>query len=191
MSRFFRYTETDRNLPDSFNKTITVGGKTILFEFIWPSYIEEELHNIDLAVYSRMTGQGLDDGTQIYDYFTYWTDVAVYLTTHTSEEWIADSTKAKPVILMQLPEEQRDAWIEEQLAFYIDCLDMYNFYNELLVWEVRITYRGYTLSNAVNLGGWTEFPDGTFAFRFASDTKERIGREDLPYLNIFFEVYDE
>ena len=191
MSRYYRYTETDKNLPDSFHKSVSVGGMTISVEFIWPTYIEEEIHNIELAVYARMTSMGLDDGRQIYDFFDYWNDVAVYLTTHTSEQWIADTTKAKPVNLYQVADADKDAWIEEQLDFYIDCMDMLSFYNELLVWEVRISYRGYTLSNAVNLGGWTEFPDGSFAFKFASSVKENIGREDLPYLDIYFEVYDE
>lgn len=191
MSSYYRYIETDVNVPDSFQKSVSVGGMSITLEFIWPTYIEEEIHNIELAAYARMASQGLDDGRQDYDYFTYWNDVAVYLTTHTSEQWIADTTKAKPINLYMIPDADKDAWIEEQLDFYIGCMDMFAFYNELLVWEVRMSYRGYTVSNAVNLGGWTEFPDGSFSFRFASSSKEHIGRDDLPYLAIYFEVNDD
>lgn len=190
MSSYYRYTETELNVPDKFQRSVSVGGMSISIEFVWPAYIEEEVKNIDLAAYARMTSQGLDDGRQIYDYFEYWNSVAVYLTTHTSEEWIADTTQAKPVVLYSIPDADKDAWIEEQLDFYISCMDMLSFYNELLVWEVRISYRGYTLSNAANLGGWINFPDGSFSFRFASNDKEAIGRNDLPYLNIFFEVYN-
>ena len=191
MSSYYRYTETDKNLPDSFHKSVSVGGRTLTLEFKWPSYIEQEVKNIDIAAYNRMTSQGLDDGTQIYDYYDYWNDVALYLTTHTSEEWIADTTKPKPFVLYSIPDADKDKWIEDQLDFYISCMDMLSFYNELLVWEVKINYRGYEISDAVNLGGWTEFPDGSFAFKFASSVKENIGREDLPYLDIYFEVYDE
>ena len=160
MSKFYKYTETASTVPDSFQKAINVGGKNLTIEFIWPSYIEEEVYNINLAAYARMAGQGLDDGRQLYDYFDYWEDTVTYLTTHTAEQWINDTTKAHP-------------------------------YNELLVWEVRISYGGETLSSAVNLGGWTDFPDGSFSFRFSSASKEHIGRSDLPLLNIYFEVFDE
>ena len=191
MSKYYRYTETALNVPDSFHKSILVGRKNITIEFVWPSYIEEEIHNINLAAYSRMTSMGLDDGTQVYDYYDYWEDVSIYLNTHTVSQWIADTTKVKPVILLNLPSGDQEAWVAEQLDFFIGCLEMLDFYYELLVWEMRIQYGGYTLSVAGNLGGWTEFPDGTFAFKFASANKEHIGRNDLPYMNIYFEVYDE
>lgn len=191
MSKYYRYTETASEVPDKFQKTINVGGKNITVEFVWPTYIEGEVRNIELAAYAHMTGQGLDDGRQLYDYFAYWDDTSKYLTTHTAEQWIADVTKAHPVVALSKTGDALHDWLAEQISFYNDCLTMLSFYYELLVWEIKISYGGYTLSSAVNLGGWTEFPTGSFAFRFSSTSKEHIGRDDLPYLNVYFEVYDE
>ena len=191
MSKFYKYTETASTVPDSFQKAINVGGKNLTIEFIWPSYIEEEVYNINLAAYARMAGQGLDDGRQLYDYFDYWEDTVTYLTTHTAEQWINDTTKAHPVVALSKTGDDLTDWLNEQMSFYFGCLEMLDFYNELLVWEVRISYGGETLSSAVNLGGWTDFPDGSFSFRFSSASKEHIGRSDLPLLNIYFEVFDE
>lgn len=189
MSTYYKYVETEVGVPNSFHKDIVVGGKDITIEFKWPAYIEEELHNIDLAAYARMTSQGLDDGRQTYDYYEYWNDVAEYLTTHTPEEWLADTSQAHPVVALDKTGDDLNTWVNEQLDFCSSCFDMYSFYTELLVWDISIKHNGYEITTAGVLGGWTEFPDGTFAFRFASDSKENIGRDDLPYMKIYFEVY--
>lgn len=191
MSKYYRYTETAAEVPDNFQKTINVGSKNVTVEFVWPTYIEEEIHNIELAAYARMTSQGLDDGIQIYDFFDYWEDTTNYLMTHTAEQWLTDPTKAHPVIALSKTGDDLNNWLVEQISFYNDCINMLSFYYELLIWEIKISYGGYTLSSAVNLGGWTEFPTGSFSFRLSSTSKEHIGRDDLPYLNMYFEVYDE
>lgn len=189
MSNYYKYTMDRAEVPDDFIVTLGVGDKVLTLGFTWPSYIEEEVANINTAAETRMKSMGLEDGTQEYNFFNYWASVLAYLETHTIREWIDDATKVHPETLKQLSSPDDEDWVAEQVAFYLGCIEMLAFYNELLVWDIRVSSDKDTIHCAGNLGGWTQFPDETFAFRLASKSKTNIGRDDLPYMTIYFEVY--
>ena len=186
--KYYRYIEVEKDVPFDFHKNISVGPLNLDIEFSWPYYIEYELNELILMAYSRMVSQGLEDGTQSYDYFEYWADVADYMTDHTFAQYKSDTTKVKVTNMLLLPDNEQEAWLNEQLTFFAELMNMVDFYDELLVWNITISYNGEQISNAGNLGGWQQFPDGSFSYRLFSPVKDRIRYKDLPYMYFYFEV---
>lgn len=188
MSLYYRYTLTEGAYPDSFVKSVYFANIAVSVSYYWPFYIEEEINNINEALNTRMKSMGLEDGTQTYDYLTYWSGVKEYLTTHTVQQWVEDDTQVHPQNIIGKDLSFQEDFVDEELDFYDDAVTMLDFYNEMLVWSISITYNGMTINCPLQLGGWTEFPDGSFSFRFASKHKDKIGKNDLYLFDIHFEV---
>lgn len=181
---------TNAAYVESYTTRVTAGKESILFEFSYPTYLTEERSRLLRVVDSIMRASGLYDGTTSYDYLAYWERLEEYLSTHTVQEWLQDTSAPSPpsrIMLSSDPEKE----YTEMYGVVLNIRQRLAQIDTLLVWVFRATRGEEVITGVVRLSGEHTFSIGECSFSFGSDSSDtRVTYDGLPYVYVLVHTED-
>ena len=105
------------------------------------------------------------------------------------EQWF-NTADMIPQSITGMSTSQAVSVIQQRVVIAESTVNLRTLYKETLRWQ--FTWKGDedTITGFIQPGGWYRWQDRSYAFRFVSD-REYIGKDDLPYIKVEIEVYDE
>lgn len=175
---------------DSFTQTIQAGNLNLSCVFQWPTEIQEQYD----AYLLRVTQAAQTDPIKLtngsynrdYDYVDYYASLA---NVSDLSAWLAAQTEL-PVSLSGQSLSYQLALLQTRIDTCVDLQAIFVQFKEDLCWQVTITENTDITIASVILGGWYRNQDSTYAFRFVSDGRTDIGKNDLTYVTMECEVYE-
>ena len=170
--------------PCTITTAIPGVGISLNISFRWDDTTQEQSDLFDRYVSQLPQNDPLVKETydREYDYVQYYLN----LEDLNLDEWL----DTNPVLSQSLIGKERviqKKKIRERIALCQSISILQLQYKEFLQWSVKIEdTNGNTYTSVLRLGGWNLNQSKNYAFRFTSDIKENIGKDDLQYVT--FEV---
>lgn len=175
--------DTSEN-PYMITTSIPGVGISLSVSFLWDDTTQEQSDLFDKYVAQLPQNDPLVKETydREYDYVQYYLN----LEDLNLDEWL-DSNPILPLSLVEREKVIQKKKIRERIALCQNISTLRLQYKELLQWSVKVEdTNGDVYTSLLRLGGWNLNQSEDYAFRFVSDDKESIGKNDLQYVT--FEV---
>ena len=173
---------------NDFTVNIGVGNELYICRFLWSIVTQEQYNKLEETLAIRADTDPLTDGTtfdRTYDWLTYLAPL-IAMTEEEFTEWhntqimLPQSWRNKPVhtIYINMMDEKDEV---------LDLTDYRTLLQESLNWQVEIHHGDETLVTTVRLGGWVDYDTGK-AFRFVAPGYTAIGKDELQYVTMEFDI---
>nr|DAQ07686.1 MAG TPA: hypothetical protein [Caudoviricetes sp.] len=175
--------DTQEN-PYAISAFIPGTGISLSISFRWDDTTQEQSDLFDKYVSQLSQNDPLIKETydREYDYVQYY----LSLEDLDLDKWL-DSNPVLPQSLIERERVIQKKKIKERISLCQNISALQLQYKESLQWSVKVEdTNGNTYTSVLRLGGWNLNQAENYAFRFVSDDKENIGKNDLQYVT--FEV---
>ena len=175
--------DTQEN-PYVISASIPGTGISLVISFKWDDTTQEQADLFDKYVSQLSQNDPLIKETydREYDYVQYY----LSLEDLDLDEWL-DSNPTLPQSLVEKERVIQKKKIKERISLCQNISTLQLQYKELLQWSVKVEdTNGNIYTSVLRLGGWNLNQSENYAFRFVSNDKENIGKNDLQY--VIFEV---
>lgn len=175
--------DTSEN-PYAITTSIPGTGISLNISFLWDDTTQEQSDLFDRYVSQLPQNDPLVKETydREYDYVQYY----LGLEDLNLDEWL-DLNPVLPQSLIGKEKVIQKKKIRERISLCQNISLLQLQYKESLCWSVKVEdTNGDVYTSLLRLGGWNLNQSENYAFRFVSDSKENIGKNDLQYVT--FEV---
>lgn len=174
----------------SVTKSISVGSRTITFDFQWAIASEEQCNMVLRYLVKRAESDPLVVGKNI-DRTYNWLEYYVRLSEEDLNAYLDNPGARIPFAIKGLPRNRQIQILSYRIQEALSILSIVDQYVEVMRWQVTVSTADTDPTACfVELGGWNRNQDNHFAFRFLSGLPY-IGKDNLNELYVEFEVYDE
>lgn len=171
-----------------FSINVSVGNDLFICRFLWSIVTQEQYDKLENMLARRAHTDPLTDGTTFnrdYDWLTYLAPLITmteeeFTVWYNTQDMLPQNWRNKPIHTVYVN-------IMDAKPEVLELTDYRTLLRESLNWQVEVHRGDDTLVTTVRLGGWVDYDTGK-AFRFVAPGYTTIGKDDLQYVTMEFDV---
>lgn len=171
-----------------FSINVSVGNDLFICRFLWSIVTQEQYDKLENMLAMRARTDPLTDGTTFnrdYDWLTYLASLITmteeeFTTWYNAQNMLPQSWHNRPIHTVYID-------IMDAKPEVLELVDYRTLLRESLNWQVEVHRGDDTLVTTVRLGGWVDYDTGK-AFRFVAPGYTTIGKDDLQYVTMEFDI---
>lgn len=188
----YTYSLADEEVSETdFTTIIAVGSLIFTCRFLWSIVSEEQYTELQQILINRAQTDPLTDGKdymdRTYDWLSYYKDL-ITLSEQEFIEWF-DVQQVLPSSWRGRTASSCYISVQEQKGDIEDLSFQNELYQESLVWQCEVHQGDDKVVTTVRPGGWIDYGTGK-AFRFVAPARDTIGKDDLQYVTMEFDIHE-
>ena len=171
-----------------FTLNISVGDELFICRFLWSIVTQEQYDEFEKVLKIRADTNPLSNGTDFdrsYDWLDYITPLASM-----SEDAFTEWYRTQDVLPQNWRGKDPAVLYDEIVTMKAEIAEL-NDYRALLRdslnWQVEVHRGDDVVVTTLRLGGWTDYDTGK-AFRFVAPGYTTIGKDELQYVTMEFDI---